>query len=309
MDTDDKNTVEADARPDVPAVEDADAGRETAGGTEVSESRSGYPRWEHLLAIVGVLVVSAFFASLVFLLLGLDKNLSEGFRTFATYVIQMTLPMIFIAWQRRRARRPKRLMSLNVRRTNPALVLWGVVLLVVSSVVLEPLLALFPERYLEMLNQAIGTGGWAILTTVIVAPVLEEVLFRGMILGSLRESGNTVRAVVLSSLIFGIIHIIPQQVVNAFVVGLILGLVYVRTGSLFAVILIHALNNAVAYIQTIVLQDDTTMRQLIGNDTLYYICYALCVLVLLGSLWALVRATRRGETSVPPAVHDNNKDI
>lgn len=86
-----------------------------------------------------------------------------------------------------------------------------------------------------------------ILLTVILAPILEEVLFRGIIQKSIIKKGVNPRlSILISSLIFGAFHIYPWQFVGAFMLGLILGLVYEKTQSLWLSILLHAFNNLIA---------------------------------------------------------------
>ena len=73
------------------------------------------------------------------------------------------------------------------------------------------------------------------LTISLLAPVLEEVMFRGAIL-----------AMAIAALVFGVYHMNPVQVVYASMFGFILGWMYYRTGSLMSVIVGHVLNNSIA---------------------------------------------------------------
>ena len=109
--------------------------------------------------------------------------------------------------------------------------------------VLEPLLRLMPELSLE-----VGRGFWTILSLVIFAPIFEELICRGVVLGSLRGKFGVTTAWLVSSLFFGVLHGQPVQVINATVIGLVLGYVYLATDSLWSVMILHALNNAVAYL-------------------------------------------------------------
>jgi membrane protease YdiL (CAAX protease family) len=227
-------------------------------------------------------------------------GLDQGVVNTVAYGLQFAVAIaLVIVLQRQRGVR-KNFVRFNFRKFNPAMVLWGIVLVFVSGVVIEPVVALFPAKYLDLINQAIGTGGWAILTTVVLAPILEEILFRGLLLEPIREKSGATRAVLISALIFGLIHIFPQQVVNAFVVGIILGFIYVRTGSLVNVILIHAVNNGLAYLQMELLGDTavaTTTRDMIGSDTWYWIIYALCVVLLGLSLYGIMKSLRKTRTA------------
>lgn len=86
-----------------------------------------------------------------------------------------------------------------------------------------------------------------IIAVVIMAPIVEELLFRGAIQGHLlRKWKHPAGAIVLSSLIFGVVHGNWVQAPFAFVTGLALGWMYYRTGSLLPGILMHFVNNSAA---------------------------------------------------------------
>lgn len=80
---------------------------------------------------------------------------------------------------------------------------------------------------------------------VLIPPLVEEMLFRGMILQSLKRFGNGF-AVVASALLFGFYHANFAQSLFAVICGLAMGFVVIRTGSLLPSILIHMLNNSVS---------------------------------------------------------------
>ena len=78
----------------------------------------------------------------------------------------------------------------------------------------------------------------------IVVPVLEEVLFRGLILQGLRERHGAQRALIVSSVLFGLVHFEnPLRVLMATLVGLVLGWWFLRTGSLWPAIAGHVAIN------------------------------------------------------------------
>ena len=89
---------------------------------------------------------------------------------------------------------------------------------------------------------------WGMLAWVLaglIAPIFEEVLFRGLLLTWVRKaSDSTWLAIVLSGLAFGVIHVPQWHLVPALTaLGLLLGYLYARTGSLTLVILFHAIVN------------------------------------------------------------------
>ena len=83
------------------------------------------------------------------------------------------------------------------------------------------------------------------LSTAIVPAVLEEFALRGIVLGTLRKFGDTF-ALITSSLCFGIMHGNFEQIPFAFMAGLILGFVTIKTGSLRTAMFIHFFNNFIS---------------------------------------------------------------
>lgn len=86
---------------------------------------------------------------------------------------------------------------------------------------------------------------WQVILLIAVAPAIcEEIAFRGFILSGFRRIGHKWTAIALASLFFGIIHAILQQSISAAVVGMVLGYIAIKTGSLLPAILYHFTHNA-----------------------------------------------------------------
>ncbi len=83
-----------------------------------------------------------------------------------------------------------------------------------------------------------------LVTTAIAAPIFEELLFRGFLLPSLSRYFSTWNAVLLSGLIFAVVHLSLSEVLPLTVLGIVLGFVYARTQNLLASMLLHGLWNA-----------------------------------------------------------------
>lgn len=115
--------------------------------------------------------------------------------------------------------------------------------LVVDSLGLELL------RPPEIEDATIFPGIGILLTLqalAVVTPVSEEVLFRGFVLRGLLPSIGAGPAVVASALLFSVLHLEPRVMIPIFITGLALGLLYVRTGSVWPCIAAHAGQNTLA---------------------------------------------------------------
>lgn len=80
---------------------------------------------------------------------------------------------------------------------------------------------------------------------VIIAPIIEEIFFRGLLFTSLAKKWNIQKAILLSSIVFGIAH---TDIIGATIFGIVLSTIYIKSKSLFAPIIIHIANNALAFI-------------------------------------------------------------
>lgn len=103
-----------------------------------------------------------------------------------------------------------------------------------------------PRWVVEMMAEIFlvrGRFGSMFFTIVVVAPLMEELLFRGLILRGLLGRFRPWVAVLLSAMLFGLMHVNPWQMVPTFFLGLVFGWFYLRTGSLWPCVAAHALNN------------------------------------------------------------------
>ncbi len=129
--------------------------------------------------------------------------------------------------------------------------LFGVVALNVMSE-----LADLPDTMFETL-MAVATTPLGALTVGMVCPVCEELVFREGIQGYLHRHGtHPAVAIIVASLLFGILHLNPLQTFFASLMGIILGILYYRTGSALICSLLHIANNSLAVAQMWVLGQD-----------------------------------------------------
>ncbi|MYB57730.1 MAG: CPBP family intramembrane metalloprotease [Gemmatimonadetes bacterium] len=110
-------------------------------------------------------------------------------------------------------------------------------------------LAPTPEGVKDTLRGLVGkkTSYWlAFYGAVIQTPIIEEALFRGIIVGGLLAYWSKYQAAIWSAILFGIYHLNPAQFPVAFILGLVFAWWIIQTGSLLPCILGHALNNFLA---------------------------------------------------------------
>lgn len=86
----------------------------------------------------------------------------------------------------------------------------------------------------------------SIFAIAVTPAVCEELAFRGFLLSGFRSKGNVVLAVLLSSFAFGVIHMIPQQVFNAMLLGIVLAVMCVQSRSLLPGVCYHLIHNSLA---------------------------------------------------------------
>jgi hypothetical protein len=141
-----------------------------------------------------------------------------------------------------------------------------------------------PNFIEDTMMEQLAYSFWGILTVAIVGPIAEELVFREGVCGYLARNGaKPGKAVWVSAVLFGIVHMNPAQVVVAMIIGFILGVIYIKTGNVVLTTIIHILNNSIAIIQMNVMgdkADEFSMVEWIGGNTIAIICIvvglALC---------------------------------
>ena len=178
-------------------------------------------------------------------------------------------------------------------RTGPWMVLiWSVIAalgLVVPSAWLQehmPELPNFVEQEFDMILK----DRWGYLTIGLLAPLAEEIVFRGAALRSLLASRlSPLAAIVISALLFAVAHLNPAQMPHAFLVGLLLGWMYWRTGSILPGMAYHWANNSAAYVlYAFYPNPDIKLIDIFkGSEQHVYMALGFSLLILLPALYQL----------------------
>ena len=100
----------------------------------------------------------------------------------------------------------------------------------------------FWELFNKVFESDFGIYG-AFMKVVVMAPIIEELIFRGVIMHGLMRNYSKFTAVFMSALLFALFHLNPWQFPATFILGLLLGILMLRTRNIFLCILGHAMNN------------------------------------------------------------------
>ena len=113
------------------------------------------------------------------------------------------------------------------------------------------------------------------LAVVIMAPIGEEIVFRGFLQKFLEQHWRDVtKAVLVSSLLFAMIHFNPFWTVQIYLLGIILGFLSWKTNSIIPSIILHSMNNGFAYILTVFDDSDLSIYLYNENVSPVFICLA-----------------------------------
>lgn len=172
-------------------------------------------------------------------------------------------------------------------RTRPWAVLFWCVLAAFGAIIpstyiqeLMPELPNWAEREFELIMG--NRFGYFVIG--LMAPLVEELVFRGAILRALlRWKSNPWIGIIISAVLFSAIHMNPAQMPHAFLIGILLGWMYYRTDSIVPGVVYHWVNNTIAYILYAFYPDpDMEVTDLFGGNqqtVLMAVAFSLCILV------------------------------
>lgn len=162
-------------------------------------------------------------------------------------------------------------------------------------VVLEPLNSLIPmpDTVKAVYEQMLSNILWTSLSVAVAAPLLEEFLLRGVILRGMLYYSTPLKAILWSAFYFAFIHLNLYQAIGAFLMGLFMGWIYYRTGSLWLTILIHFVNNGSSTLFTVLnpqMDVETTLMDIIVENwsiEAYIAIFTLSLAVLAAIIYHL----------------------
>ena len=271
------------------------------------------PGVKGMFGFLGWLILGALLGGIVMLVMGLfmSPEAVKDYSMLVEYPIQFLPAMVYAANQSRKNMMFDPGYVLDNRHFEP----YGMVLLILITVLMtftsmfvfdlpnywnmqltnkSSILAGFYEMFTEMMKELTGGPFWSsFLTVAIFAPIFEEWLCRGMVLRGLLTKMKPGWAIVVSALFFAVIHANPWQALNAFMIGLVMGYVYYKTGSLILTMIIHFVNNGTSVILSHLdsMKDyaDVNSWMEVMDKSTYMILFVVSCVILAACLWAFSR--------------------
>ena len=211
------------------------------------ELKKAFPSVGQSWGIAGITIAAMLLFTPVYIGLNGPEFYDMGMLIY--YVLAMGLPFLYA---RKMRKERNNIGSFDFDLTN-----WKIIALVIVAIIaiqfaiISPIIGLIPmadfiikmAEQLANLNPIVG-----FLMLVIAAPILEELIFRGVILDGLLQRYSPSKSIFISALLFGIVHLNPWQFIAALLIGIFSGWVYYKTRKLSLSIIIHMTNNFLAFV-------------------------------------------------------------
>ena len=249
----------------------------------------------YLLIFIGLQIIGGAIVQGIWALIAGNSDKTAAMLITVTGVVGVLTIVVFL-WTRYAEVSPTWL------RTRPWTVLtWSVIAALgalIPSAFLQEQMPELPNWAETEFDTIMGTP-WGYLVIGLLAPLSEEIVMRGAILKELLKSEKlgVWAAITISALMFALIHMNPVQMPHAFLIGLLLGWMYWRTGSILPGVAYHWANNSIAFVMYAFYPDpDMKLIDLFkGSELHVYMALGFSLLILLPALFQLNLWMRRAE--------------
>ena len=258
-----------------------------------------------MLASIGIQLAAAFLVSFWFMAVSIIRLLLEGitdpellltgtatllldplYNDILIAVTFVALAVVFLIWYRKQKDKPASPAFDEVFciRNTIIILFSGLAAQVAVSMCLNLILPLFPqtlEKYTTLLESLVGGNVIiSVISTAVLAPIAEELIFRELMTKQLRRIFPFWFANIIQALAFGIYHMNIVQGVYAFFLGLLFGYVAYRMRSVWASIMLHGIVNASGLVLDILLPD-ALFESTVGMIIIAALCGTITLLLSL----------------------------
>lgn len=245
-----------------------------------SNPRSNYPNILQSFGITGIVILGMLLLSPVNLTL--NNMIGKEASMLLYYLLAIGIPF-GIVYSIRKGK--TKINSFNVtlgnKRIIPVIAICSIALLFGIASPIGSLIPMPESIKKAFMAFGIQTGIFAFILMVIAAPILEELIFRGIILDGLLRVYSPIKSILVSSFLFGLVHLNPWQFVTGLIVGIFSGWVYYKTRSLLPSIIIHAAANLSGFGMRLILDIDSSMDKSLVES---YGGLTYLILTILGSI-------------------------
>lgn len=207
-------------------------------------------------------------------------------------LIGYTLSLLATIWYA--SRKSKKQYPDSFRLDLNSFPLWLIPVLIISTLAMtvgmERLSALIPmpDKVARFFESLFKNDIWSVIMISVAAPVLEEMLCRGIVLKGLLKNYSPRKAIIYSAIFFAFIHLNPWQSIPAFFAALFIGWIYYKTKSVVPGMIIHSVNNSTAVILMFVAKGEQDYLSWLGMRAYIVLCIA-AVIVFTGSCMLIQR--------------------
>ena len=201
------------------------------------------------------LLVVAYFGIMLFytfLDVAVWRKVFPGFSNIINIITIVLCICIFIMFLKRSMGYQIQLLS-NINFTGILLAVGcSVLFFLLLDKCLDPIFeSIFPQSeqdYQEMIQSLIKSPVTSLIQVCVLDPVIEEILMRDVVLGGLKNCYGLGAALLISAILFACLHFNMVQTLSAFICGFVLGLLYIKTNSIFCCMIAHSGYNLISYI-------------------------------------------------------------
>lgn len=239
----------------------------------------------YLIEFIAIQLVGGYLVSTLWTLLG-GSGYSTAQVITLTCVVSIITIIVFLVTR-------AAVVSPRWLRTRPwGVLFWSVIAAFGVLIPSEWLSELMPKlpNLAEDEFEMILSNRWGYVSVGLLAPLSEELVLRGAVLRSLLQSPRLSPwgAIALSAVFFALVHLNPAQMPHAFLIGLLLGWMYYRTGSILPGVALHWVNNTVAYVMYNLYPDpDMKLVDLFGSQRNVSAALLFSLFILLPAIYQL----------------------
>lgn len=233
-----------------------------------------------------------------------DSDTADTVCSIFTYIVMMGVPGLLLMIGLKAVRNRKK-PKIRFKRFAPKKALLFIVGTIGSSYLLNFIVyyltgGLFSEFGSDEISLPTSALGIALtfVSMAVLPALLEEWIYRGIILKALLPYGR-IGAILVSSIMFGMMHISPDSVIFATYVGIALAICYVVTGSVWCGVLIHFINNAYSTVNSYIFK--------YGSENLYAIDSLLTMLLMVIGFVAVIYYAVKGFSDKKPRLSTDTR--